>query len=285
MDQLTTVNEIDAVSLEAISKLTQMYLQEASMLLGTISDYSALVSKGMKSLALPRFAGFVVEDKVAATKLTMQTSPADSDILLLNKHKGIGVEIEDIAELQSNVDLMKEYALRMSKDLAYKIDQDIADCLDNASASAPDHRLAFDNGTSFTKADFTKAKKLLKKQNVPTNDLSNLFLGISPELEEDILNLSDFVDADKYLSGSEQIKLNGVIGRLYGFNVVVSNAFSDDRALFYHRTHVAYATQQAPKFEIGREIKSLADIAALSSIYGCQYLDNGVRAVEIGSAT
>ena len=38
-DTLTGVTEIDAASLADISSVTQMYLQQASMLLPTVTDY------------------------------------------------------------------------------------------------------------------------------------------------------------------------------------------------------------------------------------------------------
>ena len=100
-----------------------------------------------------------------------------------------------------------------------------------------------------------------------------------------LLALADFVDADKWASGSESAKLNGVIGRVYGFNVVISNVATDDGAVLFHKSHVGFARQMAPRVQSQYQIEHLADRVSLDHIYGAKVLDSGKRGVLLGSAS
>lgn len=284
MDNITTVNETSVVSNDLISSLVQMYLVQKMVLAPTLTDYTSLVGKGMKSISIPRAGSVQAQKKSAGQKLSSQVMSIGVDNMTLDQHYGVLIEEEDLAMMQSNIDLSAEYLKRMAAALALEMDAKIYEQMKLTSSSAPDHRVAFASGSALTKADFTVAKKLLRIQNVPM-DQGDLFLAINPYNEKAILDLADFVDADKWLAGSADAKLNGVIGRAYGFNIVISNVVSDTGSIFYHRSHVAWARQIQPKFETARNIANLSDQMALSHDYGCKVMDNGVRAVLVGSAS
>lgn len=284
MDNITTVNEIDPVSMELIANLTQMFLTQNMVIAPTVTDYTSLVAKGAKSVEIPRAGKLQAQRKNAGQKLNAQVMSIGTDLLALDKNYGILVENEDIAQIQSSIDLLSEYVKRMSAALALEMDNSVYEQMKLTSASSPDHRVAFASGSSITQADFTNAKKLLRIQNVPMDD-GKLFLAINPYNEKAILDLTGFVDADKWLAGSAEAKLNGVIGRAYGFNIVVSNVVDDTGSLFYHSSHCAFARQIQPKFETQRNIDNLSDKMALSHLYGTKVMDLGVRGVLVGSAS
>lgn len=285
MDQITTVSEITDVSMELILSIVQTELKEQMVLAPTLTDYSALVGPGMKSVKVPRAVGeFDAEKKLSATKFTSQSLSFSSDAISLDEHRGVLAEIENIASLQANIDLVGEYARRMASELALKMDEFVFEKMKLTSASSPDHRRAFDNGSTLGKNDFVLAKKLLRQANVPTND-GRLFMAISPERESDILKLADFVDADKWGDQAVAAKLNGVIGRAYGFNIVVSNTVEDNACIAYHSSHVAWAQQMAPVFRTQPKLSIAGFEALLDHLYGAQVMDLGVRGVLLGSAS
>ena len=75
--------------------------------------------------------------------------------------------------------------------------------------------------------------------------------------------------------------MNGEIGRVFGFRVIVTNQFSSDSEFVaYHRSHVGFARQMAPKFERQRSsLTKLSDEVSLSLLFGVKQLDSGNRAV------
>ncbi len=276
---------IDAVSQEIVDSLVQQELIQSLVLAPTLNDVSARVMGGMDKLKLPRTGSFTAAAKSDGVDLTTQALTFATDDLNLDQYYGVFTTIERIASLQANVDLLGEVAKRMASALAYEMDAKIYAQMKLTSAAAPDHRLLYDNDPTATlgKNDFIKAKKLLKIQNVPMGD-GKLFCAISPERESDVLKLADFVDADKWQTGSESAKMNGVIGRIYGFNVVVSNVVEDAASIFYHSDHVAWARQLQPTMDTDQNVPALGVNVALSHLYGCKVTQAGKMGVLLGTA-
>lgn len=284
MDNRTTKEEIDAVSLEVISSIVQSELIQGMMLAPTLSDYSALATPGSDKVKVPRAGSFTAEKKLSATDFSSQALTFATDDIALDEDYGVFATVENIASLQANIDLVGQYAARMATALAYQMDQKIYVQMKLASASSPDHRIAFDNASTLAKNDFVAAKKKLKVANVPLND-GKLFCAISPERESDILKLSDFIDADKYGAEAVAAKMNGVIGKIYGFNVIVSNVVEDAACIFYHSSHVGWARQQAPLFDNDKNLKAKGFDLLLSHVYGVKVMDSGKRGILVGSAS
>lgn len=280
-----TKTTIDPVSMEIIDSIVQQELIQSMVLAPTLTDVSSRVGPGMDTIKLPRANSFTAAAKADGTDLTSQALTFATDSLLLDQYYAVFSTIERLGSLQANVDLLGEIAKRMASALAYEMDAKIYAQMKLTSAAAPDHRVLFDNDPTATlaKNDFVKAKKLLKIQNVPMGD-GKLFAAISPERESDVLKLSDFVDADKWQDGSASAKLNGVIGRIYGFNVVVSNVVEDAGVIFYHSDHVAWARQLQPTMDTLANVKALGVDVALSHVYGCKVTQAGKMGVLIGSA-
>lgn len=277
-----TKASIDAASQEIVDSLVQQELIQSLVLAPTLNDVSARVMGGMDKLKLPRTGSFTAAAKSDGVDLTTQALTFATDDLSLDQYYGVYTTVERIASLQANVDLLGEVAKRMASALAYEMDAKIYAQMKLTSASAPDHRLVYDNTSTLGKNDFVVAKKLLKIQNVPMTD-GKLYCAISPEREADILKLADFVDADKWQQGSEA-KLTGVIGKIYGFNIVVSNVVEDAASIFYHSDHVAWARQLQPTMDTAANVAALGVDVALSHLYGCKVTQSGKMGVLLGSA-
>lgn len=283
-DVLTKKAEIDAVSMELILSIVQQELIQGMTLAPSLTDYSALVGAGMDKVKVPRAGSFTAAAKVAGTSFESQALTFTSDDIALDSHEGVFASVEGIADIQSKVDLVGEYARRMASALAVQMDTVIYNQMKLTSASSPDHRVDFANTSSLAKDDFVNAKKLLRIQNVPVTD-GKLFMAISPTRESDILKLSDFVDADKWGEAAVSAKLNGVIGRAYGFNIIVSNVVSDTGCIAYHSSHVAWAQQMAPNLDTQKNLRIGGYDLLLQHIYGAKVMQGGKAGVLIGSAT
>jgi hypothetical protein len=271
MDQLTSKSDIDNISLEAIAAFVQVELIAKPGLVGTVTDLSSLVGPGMDSLKIPRFDSFTAQSKVAATKLSAQKLTSSPDTLLLNKQEAVYTMIEDIAQLQSSVNMQQLYGERIASALMKKWDAAIyAELILGGSTS-------YSSGSALTKADFTKARKIMKDLEIEL-DSGSSWLAINPAAEKVVMDLSDFVDADKWSSGSEQIKVNGFIGRAYGFNIVVGTQYTSP--VFYQSSAVAFARQEQMKMASNFSIADLATELAGWHLYGVKQLQNGAASVK-----
>jgi N4-gp56 family major capsid protein len=277
------LTEVDATRQSLVASIVQETLKQKSMLLGTISDYTSMLGAGAKELKIPRRNQFAAATKAENTDLTAQELTFSSDTISLNIHKAIYAKLERIAGVQSNVAVQSEIIQEMANELALSVDKDIVAQLKLASAAAPDHRQLFANSPTNTiqQTDILEARRLLNVQNVP---MDGRYLVLPPDQEKSMLLISDFVRADAY--GSSGGLVNGEIGRLYGFTVVmwnVSASLAANEFLAYHKGHVGFAQQLTPEFETQKELKSVSDEFLLHHIYGTTVLDSGKRGVLFNS--
>jgi len=270
------VTESVAVAHVQIAESIQLYLQEQSKLLDKVTVYP--VAKGDNSVKIGRAGGFTVGDKSENTAVTAQVITYAADTLSLDQHKVIQVRLEDIANIQARPDIIRDILMRMGHDMAYKVDQLIITKLEAASASAPDHRIAY-AGATLGKADLLAARSLLHIQNVP---FSECWIGVSPAAENSLLAIDDFVHVDKY--GSSAGLVSGEIGKLYGARVIMSNGFADLKTIVWHPTAVAFAMQKQPSFDQMRDLPNLATLYSVDALYGSATLDSGKRQVMLGTA-
>jgi N4-gp56 family major capsid protein len=260
------VTEISATSQEIVSSIVQETLKQESVLLPTIKDYSAFAVKGSDEVKIPRRDQFSADDKTENTSLTAQAMTFSVDTISLSKHKAILSRLEKIASIQAMVNVEAELIKEMAKELALQVDEDIVTELQLASASAPDHRIQFDNNptNTVTDEDILEARRLLNAQNVPQEDR---FLVFGPDQEKAMLGIANFIEQDKY--GPNQAIMKGELGMVRGFRVIMTNAVSaSDECYFYHREAVGYASQQEPEFKRADDLPNVAEELLLSRIYG-----------------
>lgn len=272
------VTEVDATRAALIASIVQEVLKQKSVLIGTVTDYSKFGTKGAKSVSIPRRNTFAAADKAADTDLTSQALTFAADTIAFDKHKAIYAVLELIAGFQSSVNVDQEILMEMANELALQVDKDIYTQLKLASAAAPDHRVAF-AGATLAKGDIIGARKLLNIQNVP---MDGRILLINPTHEAEMLAIDDFVRADSY--GNSGGLVNGEIGRVYGFSVLMSNVVTDLNVVAYHKSAVGLAFQLSPDYKTDTNLKAVAQEFLLHQLYGVKVLDSGKRQVLLGTA-
>jgi N4-gp56 family major capsid protein len=273
---MAEIGVTEIVSQDLVSAIVQETLKEQAQFLPTVMSYP--VGPGQKSVAIPRRDQFSAADKTENTALSLQEMTFASDVINLNKHKGIATSIEDIADLQSQPSVLAEVIKEMSSEIALQVDKDIITELKAVSSSAPDHLLDYADtvGDAVALADFAEARRLMRIQNLHFKD-DNYYAVINPDQEKNILAIDNFISAEKY--GSREALLMGEVGKIFGWKILVSNLVSATECLMYHKSHVGFAMQQAAKFESDRNLLKLSDEYALSTIYGVETLDSGKRGV------
>jgi N4-gp56 family major capsid protein len=278
-DALMGVTETSAAAIDVIGSQVQNYLQQASMFMPLVKNYSNLVIPGAKSVSIPRSGGFTVGSKSENTALDAQVLTYAVDQINLDQHKAIQWLIEDIANEQTVVAVVQDALQKGGKDLGREFDQNIINILETASASTPDHRIPYAGTTVIAEADILAARQLLIKQFI---DPKELVLAVSPAQEATMLGIANFIDASKYGAGTPIA--NGEIGRVFGVRVIVHNDVEDLKSLMFHETAAGYAQQFAMRFQTESDLANLGQRYSLDHLYGSKLLDSGKRCVMIGTA-
>ena len=276
-DALMGVTETSAAALAQVSKVAQVYLQQESKLLPTVTDYSSLAVKGASSIKLPRSGGFTVGDKGENVSVDAQTLTYAADTISLDQHRVVQFLLEDIADQQAMINVVQDALMKAAKDMAYDIDAKIKAELDNASTAAPDHVIQYTDTVNedIELADILEMRRLLVAQNI---DPRECFLGVGAAQEKNMLLIDNFISAEKY--GNNEAIMNGEIGKIYGMRVIVSNVFSVE-SYAWHPSAVGFAFQQGIRTQRDYDLANLAWRYSLDYLAGFEVLDSGKRVVKI----
>jgi hypothetical protein len=114
-----------------------------------------------------------------------------------------------------------------------------------------------------------RARKMLNNNHVPQEGRTLL---IGTDIEEQIMRSDRFVRFDSRGPGAETALEGATIGRIAGFDVVLSTEVEDDAAYAYHRTAFVVATR-APLVPRGA---SMAQIRSASVGMGASQFYNGL---------
>lgn len=132
------------------------------------------------------------------------------------------------------------------------LEDEIADEIENADYAAgmvldpTDTEFVVSGDTDWYRTA-TRARRLLNDNNVSKADRTLL---IGTEVEEQILNTDRFTRFDAIGEQSTDALRESMIGRIAGFNVVVSSSIEPDVAYAYHRSAFVLATR-APAIPAG----------------------------------
>jgi len=280
---LMGVTEIDAVSQrEILANMVQQYLQQSAMFPQRVMTFTA--APGNKSVDIPRAPGFTVQTKAENVAVTPQTITWAVDNLPLSKHRVVQVNLEKIGSLQSKVAQEIQIAERAGLDMAFDTDLAIVEeFYAAASEMGPDHVIDYAAGSALTAADVLGAKRLLDLQNVPQD---GRYFGVNPTGYSQLLAISDFVRVDAIAANQTTEGIRpGVVGRIYGFEVFMSNAIEDDQNIAFHRSALAYGVQQGVTYDTDKDLPNLSQLHSFDQIYGIRGLDLGKRHVIVGKAT
>lgn len=273
-----------------INSIVQDELLRAAKLRPTVRDFSSLAGKGDKEIVLPKFTtsfgGPAAQNADGATTVDFQSPVLGSDTISLDQWTNLPYRIPDRVSMQSKVNLEAELAQSAGRHYGNYMDDLIIAELRLGSAAAPDHLLDIDGadatalGTAITLDAISKARMLLNKQNA---SMDERYLAISPDQEKVIIDLDNFTHADKY--GSRDALIDGEVGRIYGFRVIVHNGLNANEALAWQKDAVGIAVQKEVKFETQRaDVRLQATDYSFSLGMGAEVLQGGKLNVRLQGA-
>ena len=199
-----------------------------------------------------------------------ETLVSSGQTLTIDHAKFFNFEIDDIDKAQQNPKIMTNAMSQAGYGLSDAMDQFIAGLHTGVAAS---NIVGLGNDTTPvvpTKTDiysyFTQAKTLLREANVPQQ---NLWAVIPPWMEKLLLDSGEFT-ADT--SMGDNVKQNGLIGRVAGFNVYVSNNVANDtgtkyKVMFGYSGAITLA-EQINSVEAYRPEQSFSDAVKGLHVYG-----------------
>lgn len=284
---MTSAANTGSTEMDLILSIVQEELIRSAKLRPTVMDFSASAGKGIKSIDIPRFdthfAAPATQNPDGETAPTSQTIDFAVDTINLDKWTNLPYEIPDRVETQSMIPVAATLAESAGKTYGNYVDDRIIESLRLAAdgtGGLPDHRIQLSGGTNdeITLSDIVAARRLLNKAEVSESDR---WLLVSPEQEEAMLNIDNFIHADKY--GARTALLDGEIGKVYGFRVMVHNGLSAAEAIAYQKQAVGVAVQKELKFETDRDVKLQKTIYSFSMGMGHTVLEQGVKQVLLNS--
>ena len=231
--------------------------------------------------------------KAANTDVNFETITEGKFDLVIDKHYYAAFKLEDIAKIQSRVDLRAKYTEKVGYALAKQVDTDLLGLYSGLSQSVGSA------GTAITDEVLLSGILLLDQADVPAGDRS---LVIAPSQMKALLLIDKFVRADAvgYLASMSPIvtgalargsfdptKVKGYFGQIYGISIYVSTNVATSGSspvsthnLLFHKDAFALAMQEDIRIQADYNIRSLATEVVGDVLYGVgEFRDD--HAVEI----
>lgn len=258
--------ETVALRQDLIAALVQRELIDEAVIVPGVYNVSQFAEVGAKTVEFPKAGSFTVQKKIEDEQAQAQAVTYSTDSLALDQHAVVQWIIPKRSMVQSRINLLADTVARAARAHAKTVDDDLITAMLAGAASGNNVTLS----GSFGREEITEMRSKLRRAYWPTNDLT---LAIAPELEEDMLNVADFINAEKY--GSVAPIQNGEIGKVFGVKVVVSTLLTAAQALMFHREAVALAFQQMPEFDEQKDLQNLGIRYSLDQLYGYKVLQSG----------
>lgn len=146
------------------------------------------------------------------------------------------------------------------------------------SASAPDHTIAYDSGTTLALADILEAKELLDTADVEENGRVMI---VGPAQQNDLFNITGFTSRD-YIPAGSPLTSGAIATPVLGFELKWTTEVSST-AYCFHPIFLTMAVQQVPDVKVhdlGAD-GTRATRVNLDVLFGVKQLSNK-RVVTIG---
>jgi len=293
-----TKTTVDAFVPEIWSTLVQ-HARNTNLHFGNLVDrrYEKEIKGRGDTIRIPIFGAGTVKTKVDGTPIVLTTQTETVATIVIDKDKYTAINIEDLAEIQTDISLVSEYAVSQGVALANQIDVDLALLLNDTTVTQNVGTVTSGAYVDITDNTLLAARRILNEANVPMTDR---YIVISPQQEEAMLKIDKFIDADKVTSANLPVP-TGSLGKIYGMPVYVSNNLADVAIVssvssaspvvyphkacgMFHKEAFAFASQVGITAEASRDHNNFADILTFRTIYGTAVL-RADHAVQMRTTT
>lgn len=266
--QTTTTTDVFAPNVWANDVMD--FLKSELVLLPRIKHYDTDVASKGQTVEVPFVTSGTAKDKAANTAVVLNDATATKVSILINKHKYESYLIEDIAKVQSQYDLRSEFTKAAAYSVAEAIDTDIL--TEMKSGSTPAAVGTF--GVALTDNTIANAMVALDNAKAPRTDRT---LAVDPYQHAELLDIDKFVRYDAL--GTGKAIVNGKVGTIYGFEVVMSQNFpfvdtttDEHTGMAFHKDAVGIAHQLKPRVQATYQHEYLGWLLTVDTIYGVKTL-------------
>jgi hypothetical protein len=237
-----------------------------------VKRYDFMMKKGGDVLHIPNLSNLTTNTKTAGSQVTLQANTDTNIDLTINQHKETSFLVEDIAAVQSSINLMTEYTDQAGYAIAKDLDSAVAAIFSTFTQHVGD------GSTDITDANIIAAVQYLDEANAPENDR---FLVIKPSGKADINYIDKFVlrsgpgwgPTDSPIINGQ--KAPGFWGDLYGVKVFITTNLVTQAATptivhscMFQKDAIGLAVQQSPRTQKQYKQEYLADLVTVDIIYG-----------------
>jgi len=243
--------------------------RENNLVLANLVDrYDSDVKNAGDVIRIPNLSSITATYKVENVDAAQSATTETASSITINKHAVVRVTIEDMAAIQSHIDLRQKYTTQMGKSIAKITDTDIralySGLAQTVGAGATSSDLAL------SKTYILEAVRKLNSKNAPFEDRSFI---VESYGYRDLLNTDDFVRYDAVgQAGDKNATISAKIGRLYGVDVYqteqVYTFSSVAYAMLFHKSAFGLAVQKAMRVQAQYDVPALATELVADSLYG-----------------
>lgn len=243
-----------------------------------VQDRSGLVSGGGDVIRVPFVAGVDARAKSASTAVTYDSPDGTAIAINIDKHYYSATLIEDIAKIQSNYDLKSAFQIRMAESLARQIDTDLMALYGSAGTTVS-------AGAAVDDADILSVVAAFDAANTPASQRKGV---IGHYTKGDLLGVNKYVAYDQ--TGKTGKAVDGSLdltGSVYGIDLYHSGNVPTNttgRNLFFHKSAITLAKQQAPKFEMEYSVDQIGTKCVLHTVYGVG-VERAASVIEVTRTT
>lgn len=243
--------------------------RENNLVLANLVDrYDADVKNAGDILRIPNLSSITATYKVENVDAAQSATTETASSISLNKHAVVRVTIEDLAAIQSHVNLREKYTTQMGKSIAKITDTDIRSLYSGLSQTVGAGATSSD--LALSKTYILESVRKLNEKNVPFEDRSFI---VESYGHRDLLKTDDFVRYDAVGQASDKnATISAKIGKLYGVDVYqteqVYTLSSVAYGMIFHKTAFGLAVQKAMRVQAQYDVPALAWELVADSIYG-----------------
>lgn len=269
---ISGVTEFDVFIPEVWSKAVEGFLRSKLMFRDMVTDYSSFVANGGDKINVPSLSEVGVQGKTENTVIQYDATTETSVQIAIDKHKYASKMFEDIAKIQSNGDLVAQYASIMGYALAKQIDTDLVSSLSDGSTGLNLTGITTGDDNTLTDGNIESILATLGEADLDYRD-GNVWMVVNPTIYADLLHNDKFVRYDAL--GSSNVS-SGQLGSIFGMKVAMSNivgsADTGNAGMVFDSSACGFAMQQEIKAEAQRDIDYLADKVVFSCLYGSKVI-------------
>lgn len=201
--------------------------------------------------------------------VTFEYQSEGTTVITIDQHWYSAVRIEDIAELQTDVNLRSVYTQELAYPIALKVDDVLAGLFDNFSANTVGSA-----GTPLSEDQVMECYQKLLEADAEVTPATCAWI-ISPAEFTNLIKNDNFIDRNKATNMFGDIPGGrGFVGVLMNASVFVTNncdvqGTGTDETLM-HFEALALVMSRVPRLQTDYDINHLADVVVVDIVYGTQ---------------